>query len=286
MRVAVTGTTGRVGTALATHLAARGHDVIRLSRSAFDLTDSAAIDRQLDALECEAFLNPAGITALEACEDAPDLARQVNVEAPRRIAAWAASRGVRLIHFSTDYVFDGERPGLRTEEEAPAPLSVYGSTKFAGENAVLDHGGLVMRVSWVFGPEKPSFIDTVVARALAGEPLEAVADKFSLPTFTGDLAGWTERLMEGDETGIFHACQSGEPVSWHGMAEAVVDELTIAGRLARTPQIRPLKLAEVAAFRAPRPRHTAMDNGRLARVLGHSPRPWEQVVRVYVRETR
>lgn len=286
MRVAVTGTTGRVGAALAKHFS-REHEVIPLPRAEFDFSDPVSMAARLESLDCEVFLNPGGLTSLEACEDDPEMARQLNVQAPSQLVAWASLRGVRLVHFSTDYVFSGDQPELRTESETPGPLSVYGRSKLAGEQAVLDHPGhLVLRVSWVFGPEKPSFLDSVIRDALAGKPLSAIADKFSLPTHTGDLSEWTEALIKRQATGLFHACQSGPPVSWHGMAEVAVDELSRLGRLATVPAILATKLEETTAFRAKRPRHTAMSTAKLGQTLGELPRGWQAAVRDYVSECR
>lgn len=283
MRIAITGTTGRVGAALARRLGMR-HEVISLPREVCDLADSESLTRALDGLECEVFINPAAITGLEACEDDPRLAMRVNSAAPGKIALWAAERGVRMIHFSTDYVFDGKFPGLRVEAEPAAPVNVYGRSKLAGERAVLLHpGNLVLRVSWVFGPEKFSFIDQVMATALAGEALAAVADKWSLPAYTADLAAWVEALLDTDACGVLHACNPGDPVSWHGMANAVVREMHACGAIEACPEIAPETLAGMPSFRAARPQHTAMDSGRLAAVLGKSLRPWRDALAEYVR---
>jgi dTDP-4-dehydrorhamnose reductase len=284
MRVAVTGTTGRVGAALARHLSDR-HQVIALPRRECELTVASALARALDRLACEVLINPAAITSLEACEDDPALAMRVNAEAPAEMAEWAARRGVRLYHFSTDYVFAGETPELRREGEIPAPLNVYGLSKLAGEQAVLAHPeNGVIRVSWVFGPEKPSFIDQIFDAALAGRPLEAIADKFSLPLLTTDLAAWMHSILETETTGILHACHSGEATSWHGMATAVAEEMAACGVIRTIPPVTPLKLDGVAAFRAARPRFTAMDHSRLAKVTGTPPRPWREAVAGYVRD--
>ena len=286
MRVAVTGTTGRVGAALAKHFS-RGHEVIALPRAEFDFSDPVSMAARLESLDCDVFLNPGGLTSLEACEDDPELAHQLNAEAPAQFAEWAARRGVKLVHFSTDYVFSGEQPGLRSESETPSPLSVYGRTKLAGEQAVLAHpGNLVLRVSWVFGPEKPSFLDSVIRDALAGKPISAIADKYSLPTHTQDLCGWSEALLKSQATGLFHACQSGPPVSWHDMAGLAVDQLVSGGRLSEAPAILATKLEETTAFRAKRPRHTAMSTTRLEQALGEKPRDWREVVRDHVSECR
>jgi dTDP-4-dehydrorhamnose reductase len=283
MRIAVTGTTGRVGAALARHFQ-REHEVVCLPRSVCDLADRTALAECLDALDCEVLLNPAGITSLEACEDDPRLAMRVNAEAPAEIANWAASRGVKVFHFSTDYVFGGDLPGLRCEADEAAPVSAYGRSKLAGERAVLqnpDH--CVVRISWVFGPEKPSFIDQQFEAALAGRPLAAVADKISLPVLTTDLCGWMERLILTDTCGVIHACNSGTPTSWHGLTLALLDEMLTCGILTEAPQVQELRLAEMTSFRAVRPRFTALDTQRLSRILGELPRPWRAAVADYVR---
>lgn len=282
LRVAVTGTTGRVGAALARRFAA-GHQVIELPRRMFDLADPAAMARVLGDLECDVFLNPAGLTGVEDCLDHPALAWRVNAEAPGEIAGWAARHRVRLIHFSTDYVFGGDEPGLRHEGDPVAPRNDYGRSKLAGEQAVLAQPGCcVLRISWVFGPEKPSLVDTIRRLALQGEPLAAVADKFSLPTFTRDLADWVVALADATDTGVFHGCNSGEPVSWHGLAEETVRHLVRSGRLGQEPAVARQLLDEAAAFRAVRPRHTAMATPRLTGLLGKPPRPWQEALADYL----
>ncbi len=279
MRIVITGTTGRVGKALTRHLAGR-HEVIALPRTRLDLAvpDSGKI---LGEFEFDVLLNPAGITSLEQCEDEPLLARRVNADAPAALAAICRERGVKMLHFSTDYVFDGREPGLRTEDELPSPLSVYGKTKRDGESAVLAAGGAVMRVSWVFGPEKPAFPDQILERALAGQELAAVADKFSRPTFTGDLCEWVGAWIAADSpAGCFHVCNGGPVTSWHGMALEILAFLV--ERDIATPPLKALALDEMTAFRAPRPRHTAMATRRLEALLGHPPRDWREALREHL----
>jgi dTDP-4-dehydrorhamnose reductase len=282
MRVAITGTTGRVGASLATHLAPR-HEIVSLPRTACDFSKPESLAAALDVLDCDVFLNPAALTGLEACEDDPRLAMCVNSAAPGKIALWAADRGVRMIHFSTDYVFGGQTTLPLTEDMPARPVNAYGRSKLAGEMAVLAHpGNLVLRVSWIFGPEKPSFVDQIFDAALAGDPLAAVADKLSLPTFTSDLAQWVDALLETDAGGILHACNPGPPVSWHGMAAFVVREMTACGLLDQCPDVAPLELDAMPIFRATRPRFTVMDPGRLSNITGGL-RPWPEALAEHVR---
>ncbi len=283
MRIAVTGTSGRVGAALSSHFIA-AHEVICLPREIFDLADPVSMCAVLGRLECDVLINPAALTSLEACEDHPELAMRVNAEAPAEMALWASQTATRLLHFSTDYVFDGTENRLTTETDSPHPLSVYGTSKLAGEYAVLSHPlATVLRVSWIFGPEKDSFVDQVIAAALAGEPLAAIADKFSLPTATADLCQMVEALLKHQCHGIFHISQSGEPTSWHGMAKIIVDELVESGKISVAPKIEALKLRDVASFRAARPRFTAMDTTKIAMATGQTPRAWQDALREYVR---
>lgn len=283
MRIAVTGTTGRVGAALVRQFENR-HQIVPLLRSVCDLADANSLKRALDRLACDVFINPAANTSLEECEDDPAMAMRVNAEAPAEIAAWAADQGVPVFHFSTDYVFGGETEAFRCESESPSPVNVYGRSKLAGEQAVLANPeNCVLRVSWVFGPDKASFIDQIFDAALAGRPLAAVADKFSLPVSTGDLAEWMECLIDRKATGVIHACNSGDPVTWHDMAAAVVGEMAACGRIAEIPPVRKQALSEMTFFRATRPRFTAMDTGRLTALLGHPPRPWREALAEHVR---
>lgn len=279
MRIAITGTTGRVGRALADRLVGP-HEVTELPRTRLDLSASTS-EAVLGELDFDLLVNPAGMTGLEQCEDEPERARQINAIAPAAMARVCKKLGKRMLHFSTDYVFDGLEPGLRHEDDPTWPLSVYGKTKAEGEQGVLAAGGTVMRVSWVFGRERPAFPDMILERALAGEELAAVADKFSLPASTLDISRWVARWIDaGCPGGIIHACQSGAPVSWHGMAEEVVEFLREQGRA--PARVKALALDEMDAFRAPRPRHTAMATERLESLLGHPPRDWRETLREHL----
>ena len=280
-RIAVTGTTGRVGRALADRLAV-DHEVVELPRTRWDFSDPSTVDR-VGGLEFDLLIHPAAITSLERCEEDPERARRVNGEVPAELAALCRQRGAGMIHFSTDYVLDGSSPGLRDESAPVGPISAYGRSKLAGEEAVLAEGGCVLRVSWVYGPERGAFPEQVVQRALAGEPLAAIEDKTSLPCFTGDLAAWVAGLVEwGAANELLHACNPGEPVSWKDMAEWVLEVMAGSGALAERPVVAAQQLDDVPFFKALRPRHTAMATDRLAERLGRPLRPWKEAMRGHV----
>ncbi len=288
MRIVIIGSGGRVGGALARHFRLAGHAVVAFDRSALDLTRPDIIRDRLAPLAFDTLLLPAAITNLDYAEAHPEVAQAANVEGPTLVASLCARRGARLIHFSTDYVYDGTRPGRRLESETPAPLSVYARTKAEADRHVLEAtsgSALVARVSWVFGPDRPSFPDQILARARNGEPLEAVADKFSVPTSALDLCSWVEAFVDGPLRsfgGIVNFCQSGEPASWHSYAQTTLELAAAAGIPLRETRIRPTSLADITVFKAPRPVHTAMSHDALTRLLGRTPRPWPEALRDYL----
>lgn len=283
MRILVTGAGGRLGKALADRLSLR-HEVTALSRQGWDLSLAETISRVL-GLDFDVLLHPAAMASLEACEAEPELAMRVNRDAPVALAEGCGRMGRRMLFFSTDYVLEGTAEGLKDESAEVRPLSVYARSKAEAELGVLSAGGAVMRVSWLFGPEKAAFPDAVVAKALSGQPLAAVADKTSLPGFTGDLAEWVEALLEiGLPNRILHAANPGEPASWHDMAVEVVGFLHECGRIGEIPAVERHLLAGMPGFVAGRPRHTAMDTSALAGLLGRPLRPWREALRGYLRD--
>ncbi|MEM7147565.1 MAG: NAD(P)-dependent oxidoreductase, partial [Verrucomicrobiota bacterium] len=188
MKIAVTGSGGRLGAALA-----RGyrdeHEVTGLDRFGVDLRWRESIEKALGDLDFEVLINAAAVTNVDYCELNREEAFLVNEEAVRTMAEICRARGARMVHVSTDYVFDGEKEGLRGEEDAVAPRSIYGKSKLAGENALLgvDEGYLVVRTSWVFGPDRRSFLDSIIERAMYHEDAGAIEDKYSNPTYTLDF---------------------------------------------------------------------------------------------------
>jgi dTDP-4-dehydrorhamnose reductase len=289
MRIVIIGTGGRVGGALARHFRLAGHAVIGFDRTALDLTRPDIIRDRLEPLAFDTVLLPGALTNLERAEAHPDEARAANVEGPALVAALCAARGARLIHFSTDYTYDGTRPGLRVETEVPGPISTYARTKAEGDRRVLEAtegAALIARVSWIFGPDRPAFPDQLLERARTGAALEAIADKFSMPTSALDLCTWLEPFVDGPHRalgGIVNFCNSGELASWHSYGQTALDLAATLGVPIRSTVIEPRKLEEVTAFKARRPVHTAMSNQKLASLLKTPPRPWPSALRDYLR---
>ncbi|MBK1832884.1 SDR family oxidoreductase [Roseibacillus ishigakijimensis] len=284
MRILLTGTTGKMGGYLARHWARQ--DLLTPGREELDLSRPEALARQLDRLDFDLAVNPAAVATPEGCEQEPELAHRVNAKAPALLARECARRGVPFVHFSTDYVLDGSEPGFKDEHAPCRPNNHYGATKLAGEEAVLSlhPRALVARISWVFGAAGESFLGKIIRQARQGEPLAAVADKYSLPTYAKDLARAIDELLAHGRQGLYHLTHPAEaPVSWHRYAEEVVAALHEEGQLPRLLPVTPLRLSDLPALRSERPIHTAMTPARLL-AEGHSLRPWEEAVRAGLRE--
>jgi len=280
-RVVVTGAGGRLGTALVRRPG--GYSVLALDRQALDLTEPGRIAERLEHEPFDALINCAAITNVDYCEGHPDQARRVNAEAVAELATLCSAKGARLIHISTDYVFAGDRPGLLRESDPAEPRSVYGRSKREGELAALaDPRHIVARVSWVFGPERPSFLDMLVERATREDRVSAVADKFSSPAYTADLACWIDALLRpGIPGGVVHLCNPGI-TSWCEYGQFALDRVREAGIPLRAAAVEPLRLADMTVFVAERPVHTAMDTARFTDWTGIEPRPWQEAVAAYV----
>lgn len=283
-RILVLGATGGLGRVLHHHFATR-YDIIPWGRAELDFEKPESIAPRLESQEFDVLLNAAGMTSPDACEVQPERAFLANAVAPQILAECCQSRGARMVHFSTDYVFSGEVRDLWLESDETAPVNVYGRTKLAGEQAVLraSPGALVARVSWLFGPGKPSHPDNIIQRALQSDDLSAVADKTSVPTSNTDICGWIEQLIVGNTTtsGVLHMCNSGV-ASWHSWAEAA---LTIAARLqvpVKTTTVKPIELASLTQLKAPRPLKTVMSNARLQSLLGGEIRHWHDALEEYL----
>ena len=190
-----------------------------------------------------------------------------------------------MIHFSTDYVFSGESHDLWNEADETQPINVYGRTKLAGEQAGLkaSPGALVARVSWLFGPDKPSHPDNIIQKALQTDDLSAVEDKVSVPTSNADICGWIEQLIAVDPTtcGVLHVCNSGI-ASWHSWAEAALGIAAQLGIPVKTTRVQPVMLASLTQLKAPRPLMTLMSNARLQSLLGEEIRNWYDALEDYL----
>ena len=284
MNIALIGTKGRLGAALAREYA-RDLELSGFDRNHVDLRKLDQVQSILSEMEFDLLINCAALTNVDYCESNPDEAFLVNAEAPRLLAEICQRQSARLIHFSTDYVFDGKQHAPYTEEDIPAPLSVYGRSKLEGERRVLNisSNNLVVRLSWVFGPDKPSFIDQVIDRARERDAVAAVADKFSSPTYAIDVGDWLRSAWEKQAHGILHLANNGG-CSWRQWAQYALLTCRSAGIPLKTDQVEVLTLADMKNFVAKRPVHTVLSTAKFAALTGVQPRHWRDAVAAYIKE--
>jgi dTDP-4-dehydrorhamnose reductase len=283
MKIVILGTGGRLGGALVREYRGK-FDVNGFSHTELDLSHLDGIGDKLREIDFDVVINAAGFTKVDLCESQPELAFLINAEAPRVLAEICREKNARLIHFSTDYVFDGEKREPYTEEDAASPISVYGESKLAGEKNVLavQDRQMVVRVSWVFGPDRPSFIDAMIQQAQENEKVDAVADKFSTPTYTLDIAEALPRFFDGSAPGgILHFANAGE-CSWQEYAQWAVDCCHDAGLLLQAKTIGARKLREMTNWVAHRPVYSVLSTAKYTKLTGISPRTWREAVSDYI----
>lgn len=271
------------------HEFARHYEVQTISRPDLDLLGSPReIHRVLDGLDFDLVLLPAGITDVDHCERRPDEAWKANAGAPAHIADWCARRGIRMIHFGTDYVFEGVKSTPYHEEDATSPISVYGKCKLAGERAVIQASpaNLVVRLSWLFGPGKAGATpDWAVQLAMEQEFLKIASDRISMPTYTIDVArGLFPLLFEPKATGWLHMANSSS-CSWLEWAKFSIDAAVDAGLTVRTQMVNSTTMAEVFLNRAHRPKYTVFATDKYEALTGMKLPCWQDAMKRYVKET-
>jgi dTDP-4-dehydrorhamnose reductase len=287
MRILVTGVTGQVGAALRTPLEAVG-SVIAADRNLLDLSRPEQLASTLDGIAPDLIVNPAAYTAVDRAEDERELAFRVNAEAPGVIARWAAGRGVPLVHFSTDYVFDGagERPWR--EDDPTGPLSAYGESKLAGEDAIRSAGGphLIIRTSWVYAAVGSNFLRTIARLARERKELRIVADQIGAPTPARLIAGVVANILsEGRPILVERFAASGGLVNvsasgattWHGLATAIVEGLNARGVPLQVRNVHPI-LTQDYPTKAKRPANSRFDLTRLQTIFDINTPAWDEAL--------
>ncbi len=283
MKIVILGAGGRLGAALLREYRDK-FDVAGFNHTQLNLSDLGAVREKLRDTSFEILINAAGFTKVDLCETQPDRAFLVNAEAPRVVAEICDEKNARLIHFSTDYVFGGDRREPYTEGDQASPISVYGESKLAGENNVLaaKSQNLVVRVSWVFGPDRPSFIDAMIQQAQENEEVDAVADKFSTPTYTLDIAAMLPQFFDANVAGgILHFANAGQ-CSWREYAQWAVDCCHDGGLPLKAKTIGERKLRDMTNWIARRPVYSVLSSRKYTKLTGISPRTWREAVSDYI----
>ncbi|MGP1283914.1 MAG: dTDP-4-dehydrorhamnose reductase [Parasphingopyxis sp.] len=271
MKALIFGANGQLGRALRLTRPA-AWDVTGLTRREVDITDADAVDRSIAATHPDIVVNTAAYNAVDDAEGAAETAFRINGEAPGGIARSCARHGARLIHISTDYVFDGAGDTPFAPDSAPDPLSVYGRSKRAGEIAVLDQSdGLVLRTSWLYAGYGRNFLTTMLRLMKERDELGVVADQTGTPTHAESLARAIWALAGAEASGIHHFTDRGQ-TTWHGFATAIEERARRAGVIDGC-RIVPITTADYAAAAA-RPPFSLLDCRQTWAITGE-PRAWD-----------
>ena len=286
MKILLTGKNGQVGFELQRALAPLG-EIIAVDQSDCDLADAAAIRQLVSETQPDIIVNPAAYTAVDKAEADQVRAQAINGAAPGIFGEEAAKTGALVVHYSTDYVFGGDKSGFYSENDAPNPQSVYGKTKFAGEQALAASGArhLIFRTSWVFGAHGVNFAKTMLKLAAERTTLKVVADQFGAPTSAALIADVTAQVLgqyvcrpaSADfPYGLYHLVAAGR-TNWHEYAQAVVRAAQAQGKSLRLgpDDVQAITTADYP-LPAPRPANSCLDTTRLRETFGLCLPDWRQ----------
>jgi len=285
MKILLTGKHGQVGFELQRALAPLG-EIVAVDHQECDLADPAAIRRLVADVAPQIIVHPAAYTAVDKAESEPELAQAINATAPGILGQEAKKLGALVVHYSTDYVFDGTKQGAYTEDDTPNPQSVYGKTKLAGEQALQASGAdhLIFRTSWVFGAHGGNFAKTMLRLAAERDALKIVADQYGAPTSAALLADVTAQVIGryqregrgGFPFGLYHLVAGGL-TTWHAYAQAVVRAAEAAGKplKVKADDITPIATTDYP-LPAPRPANSRLDTRRLQAAFGLHLPDWQR----------
>lgn len=289
MKILLLGGNGQVGHELRRSLHPLGDVVVTTRNGALedggacetlDLCELDSIGPLIERVAPDVVVNAAAYTAVDHAEDAADAAFQINAEAPQSIAAICAARGATVLHYSTDYVFDGSSARPYREDDPTAPLGVYGASKRAGELAIEAAGGrhLILRTAWVYASHGHNFLRTMLRLANEREEVRVVADQRGSPTPAWLIADVTASILRHGvtESGVRHIVTEGE-TSWCGFAEAIMQQGHAGGLIARKPRLIPITTADFPT-RAQRPAYSVLDTGRLRQDYALTLPSWRQAL--------
>ncbi len=284
MRLLVTGARGQVGWELSRNLISLG-DVVALDRHGCDLSQPELLPNLIRNIKPDVIVNAAAYTAVDRAEQEEQLATTVNGTAVGVLAHESRKAGILLVHYSTDYVFDGTKQAPYTEEDVPHPINAYGRSKLAGETAMRQAGDayVILRSSWIYAGRGHNFVRTILRLADERDELRIVDDQIGAPTWARDIADATALIVSaarqeqaaGDfASGIFNLTASGA-TSWHGFAKAILDDAMRHGLLQRVPHFKPVSSEEYPTPAA-RPKNSLLSSERMSRRFGVRLPDWRQ----------
>ena len=278
--IVMTGGGGMLALALKNALNGRKLRYIALDRKSLDVTSEDALRAMFADQKPTLILNCAAHTKVDLCEDEKEKADAINGHAVGYLAKLSREFGTTLVHYSTDFVFNGSGTRPYRTDESVGPLSAYGSSKLLGETKLQEsppQRWLILRTAWLYGRGGPNFPRTIVERARQGSPLKVVNDQIGSPTYTEDVAQATLDLLECNAHGILHVTNSGS-TSWHGFAQAAVDEFGVPATIGETTTAEWLKIRPKQAHR---PAYSVLDTSALETAIGRPMRPWREGLKAF-----
>ncbi len=277
--ILILGKNGQVGSALAGLLGAEAvavdSDIVNFAHPDFVDTLTVLLERH----EFTTIINTAAYTAVDKAESERELAMRINGVAVGELAAWCKKHDVQLVHYSTDYVFDGSGTHARTEEEPTAPLSVYGESKLLGEQLIASSGAeyMIFRTSWIYDATGKNFLNTMLRLFREREEISVVADQVGAPTYALHLAQATLAALEKFQSGIYHLCGGGE-TSWHGFASAILSLASAHESCIKCQQVKPISTSEYPTP-ARRPLNSRLSCGKAKNLFGVALPQWEEALK-------
>ncbi|MEQ8525852.1 dTDP-4-dehydrorhamnose reductase [Gracilimonas sp.] len=286
MRILITGGSGQLGREWVSFLNRKEVEFISLPSADLDVTDHADTNRVLSNLRPDLIINCAAYTKVDQAEDEPEKAFQVNEKAVGNLAKYCAQKKIKILHFSTDYVFPGTKEDMEkfpegyTEDHPTKPINVYGSSKLAGEKAIQDSGCnyLLIRVSWLCGKYGSNFVKTMLKLAEDRDTLKVVNDQFGCPTFAKNVVENCWQLIEGNEEGVFHLTSKGK-ITWYDFASEIFKQAGVDINL---------EPVDSSAFptKAKRPAFSLLSTEKIANISGVSLIEWEEGLKSMLAELK
>lgn len=271
------GVTGMLGQSLVNALAKAGHTPVAQGRDDVDVTSREALANYLEAQKPDVVFNAVAYTAVDKAEDEPDAAAKLNRILPECLARHSKAHGFKLVHFSTDFVFDGKAQQPYEVDAPTGPVSVYGKTKLAGESAIRainPPGWTICRTAWLFGPGRKNFVTTMLQLCQTRESINVVDDQIGSPTSTVDLAQHAVQLVDADASGMFHIVNAGQ-ASW---CELATEAIRLTGQACK---VLPIPTSGYPT-KATRPAWSVLSTAALTEATGATPRPWAKALREYI----
>jgi len=278
VKILLLGHRGMLGSDLLLQLE-RKHEVTGLDMDEIDISVQAQCRKAIDENTPDIVVNAAAYTNVDGCEKEKDLCFAVNAEAVKNIAESCRGKNIRLVHFSTDYVFDGNGKEPYAEDSLCHPVNVYGASKLAGERYLqaLSNNYILIRTAWLYGKNGKNFVRTILEAARTKNKLEVVDDQIGSPTYTKDIAAAVDLLIERNITGIFHITNRGS-CSWFQFAEKILQDAGIAG-----VKVLPIKSDQLSRP-AKRPHYSVLSMQKFIRVTGKTMQPWQLALQDYLQK--